>query len=1137
MEEAVTRRYVHEESSAVTQLCAAVEACLSQGLKRRVLGLFKTSSTTALLHKIAKYCPEAEYISKIVRELENNDSSKRSSSSSESFNRPPLLKKNSSTSISSTMSSSCSSSSLMSMKYLWIRLALYEKRLVMIVEYLVANASSYYEKDSVVADNDYGCTLSSLLAGLSTLEFTKAKRADYCWTDSHADGLVHRYRISEGRRSSLVSSRPPIINFKRSLNTGTDEANALTFKSLASCSVAKDYVESLHQNSRAILLYGKNNVQVLQKNCKEHMMGYVSLHRHIQSLTIEWTPNQLMNNHQDADIDLDKERYWAYALNINVDDIVYVHCHQNKCEDNGGTIILVSHDGLQCPPIIFPEGGHIQQFLSCLETGLLPNGQLDPPLWSQRGLGKFISWPKCVRKRILPSVIESFDDGPEDYVFRIVSKSKHEEFVATHSVLDFVRSAPRRAQLNSSSTTGSSNCSSKSISIDQYSVESPMSFNHQNASIEMACSTMRRQIISRAFYGWLAYCRHLSTVRTHLSGLVHERITPEIKLDEDGLTLEKWKQLNLKNGVVDNATEVFRLVYYGGVNPELRKDVWPYLLGHYGFGTSLEQRQQQDETCRHFYETVMSEWLAVEAIVQQKEKEKTARAVAKLSFESNGAQKKTIKAVRDLNIGDLDNEVFADISDLPNREDLVCDVEEQQAQQERQRQQRQSLLLSQNEILPAACNDYLTVESIPRAMKTSTDSGHVEEDLNVEPEEEEEKDNKLINGKNINKYREGNFFKSFDELSYVNVGTKSTPSISSHDIVGNGYQIVKNTLPMQMLESKYVDNKKVVSPEYLSGDDVLQQFEEDEGGDNDSDGNGGEKKDSIELTEFVVKRQADVIITKPSIDILQWERTSTEESKPMASLFQPNITRIDLLQEPESPCISSGSSNAGVYSSELLEKFGLNMHRIEKDVQRCDRSYWYFANENLDKLRNIISTYVWEHLDVGYMQGMCDLVAPLLVIFDEECLAYSCFCKLMERMVENFPNGDAMDLHFVNMRSLIQILDPEMYDMMNSNGDYTHFYFCYRWFLLDFKRELVYDDVFSTWEIIWAAKHVASSHFVLFLALALLETYRDIILSNSMDFTDVIKFFNEMAERHNAAEVLQLARNLVLQLQIIIENK
>lgn len=60
--------------------------------------------------------------------------------------------------------------------------------------------------------------------------------------------------------------------------------------------------------------------------------------------------------------------------------------------------------------------------------------------------------------------------------------------------------------------------------------------------------------------------------------------------------------------------------------------------------------------------------------------------------------------------------------------------------------------------------------------------------------------------------------------------------------------------------------------------------------------------------------------------------------------------------------------------------------------------------------------YVWEHLEIGYMQGMCDLVAPLLVIFDDESLSYSCFCRLMERMIENFPNGNAMDMHLANMR-------------------------------------------------------------------------------------------------------------------------
>lgn len=98
------------------------------------------------------------------------------------------------------------------------------------------------------------------------------------------------------------------------------------------------------------------------------MPGYLSLHQTIQSLTIKWTPNQLMNGYSEAE-NIDKSTYWAYALNVNVDDIVYVHCHQARGGDTGGTIILVGQDGVQRPPIHFPEGGHMAAFLSCLETG------------------------------------------------------------------------------------------------------------------------------------------------------------------------------------------------------------------------------------------------------------------------------------------------------------------------------------------------------------------------------------------------------------------------------------------------------------------------------------------------------------------------------------------------------------------------------------------------------------------------------------------------------------------------------------------------------------------------------------------------------------------------------------------------
>ena len=47
------------------------------------------------------------------------------------------------------------------------------------------------------------------------------------------------------------------------------------------------------------------------------------------------------------------------------------------------------------------------------------------------------------------------------------------------------------------------------------------------------------------------------------------------------------------------------------------------------------------------------------------------------------------------------------------------------------------------------------------------------------------------------------------------------------------------------------------------------------------------------------------------------------------------------------------------FTKEIIETFSTNLHRIDKDVARCDRTYAYFTNgNNLKKLRNIMCTYV-----------------------------------------------------------------------------------------------------------------------------------------------------------------------------------
>lgn len=59
--------------------------------------------------------------------------------------------------------------------------------------------------------------------------------------------------------------------------------------------------------------------------------------------------------------------------------------------------------------------------------------------------------------------------------------------------------------------------------------------------------------------------------------------------------------------------------------------IWPYLLGHYKWHYRLKQLEEVDRKNQESYENKLSDWMAIEAIVRQKDKETTAANIAKLS--------------------------------------------------------------------------------------------------------------------------------------------------------------------------------------------------------------------------------------------------------------------------------------------------------------------------------------------------------------------------------------------------------------------------------------------------------------------------------------------------------------------------
>lgn len=181
-------------------------------------------------------------------------------------------------------------------------------------------------------------------------------------------------------------------------------------------------------------------------------------------------------------------------------------------------------------------------------------------------------------------------------------------------------------------------------------------------SIKILCDTMKRQIISRAFYGWFAHVRHLRTVRTHLAGLVNTTIIEEAGPTDasTGLTKIIWEEMHDSKGAISqkNAEEAYRLIYFGGVEASIRTSVWPYLMSHYRFGQTRDERKQTDQDVQQHYEITMTEWLAVEAIVRQRDKERMAANLAKLSSESTFSSDMPLSGPKGM-VNDS-NDVFTD---------------------------------------------------------------------------------------------------------------------------------------------------------------------------------------------------------------------------------------------------------------------------------------------------------------------------------------------------------------------------------------------------------------------------------------------------------------------------------------------
>jgi len=164
-----------------------------------------------------------------------------------------------------------------------------------------------------------------------------------------------------------------------------------------------------------------------------------------------------------------------------------------------------------------------------------------------------------------------------------------------------------------------------------------------------------------------------------------------------------------------------------------------------------------------------------------------------------------------------------------------------------------------------------------------------------------------------------------------------------------------------------------------------------------------------------------------------------------------------------------------------------------------------------DKLRAVLRTYVYENSDTGYVQGMSDLLEPITVVLEDAPSAHYCFTRLLRHAGPRFDNlaENGIQSSLRRLRCLLAYLDPDLSEYFQSQ-EFDHMYFAYRWFLLDFKREFEPAIVLEVWEATWAARHVATQHFAVFIAIAIFQINRD-ALFKCKGFSDILKLLNDLS--------------------------
>lgn len=233
------------------------------------------------------------------------------------------------------------------------------------------------------------------------------------------------------------------------------------------------------------------------------------------------------------------------------------------------------------------------------------------------------------------------------------------------------------------------------------------------------------------------------------------------------------------------------------------------------------------------------------------------------------------------------------------------------------------------------------------------------------------------------------------------------------------------------------------------------------------------------------------------------------------------------IEEVEAEASSVSNANERESSPETPDEAS------ETEAEEDEFDLSNIRNPHLFNIREILLTYNEYNVNLGYVQGMSDLISPLYFIYQDEVLTFWTFAKFMDTMERNFVRDQSgMKKQMLTLNKLLQFMLPKLYKHLEKCQSVDLFFF-FRMLLVWFKREFEWDDVLRLWEILYTNYY--SSQFHLFIALAVLSDNERIIVQNLEQFDEVLKYMNDLSMKMHLDPLLIRGELLFLRFKRMID--